>query len=501
MTKHNGRNVRWVIAILLTIVVVFLVLPQGGNLLSLGPTSNILNPGVEGAKSGCYGVIITSGANYNPAWTGLNTMHFVGANERPIASAGISNPSESYYWGPGSGASQFTIQHFAYKYYMFSPTVLTENQLSTEVESNIQLQDFSYQNPTVSALQGTNNPTQGVYLQYWTQNATQNADGTTTYTYATQDILLVPGDFHINVWLVPSQDHANTGSGWEEGSWSNVELWYTIYWYDWLNALAPYVQNNPTPPDIPANATNRQTLFNYRGGVPISAWIQNYYMPIQTSSGTTYDLLKVSTSDKNTLAGVQLPSDVLQNLQSMVQNGMTPSLGGRYLDLYTQPSDTFQYVNLNPSNPVSTGVSRVPDAQTQLPQEYFKIGVLGLGTNTVAHGLLGTGPYTVYYPEVSYLVRVVMGVYGQHTYVWTVGTATQSGYNSNSTSGFVNRTIESTTGGSGINWPWAGLNFNWGDLFSPLNFEIIGILVVIVVIIVTVANPGLWVTLAQRKKK
>lgn len=515
--KNISKNKKLVVLLLIGILVFFLGSTATGSI-----HLNIVNPGFEGAKVNCYGVVIKS-SGATTGWSGLNSIHFVGDNEIPIASAGILKPSESYYWGPSSGASQFTIQHFAYKYYTYSPTVLTEHQLSTEVESNIQLQDFNYQNSTPLAIPETNDPTLADYIQYWhlsansaiTSSNSTNSTGyitttitnSTTYTLTKQNILLVPGNFHLDVWLVPSQDNSNTGSGWEEGTFSNLELWYTLYWYDWLNSLGPVIGKDPDPPTIPDGAINRESLFKVRGGVPISAWIQNYYMPITTDSGQSYDLLKVQTSDKLTLAGSQLPADVLSSLKAMVQNGMTPSLGGRYLDLYTEPSDQFGYVNLQPSNisaaALANADSPVPDSQTQLPNQYFKIGVQGLGTVTVAHGIFGAGPYTVYYPEVSYLIRVIMAVYGTHTYVWTVKTATEQGYNTVTTlpngtqvvtSGWENRTIQATTGGGGLVWP----TFDLGSFLSPANLEFLLILGAIVLLAVTVFNPGVWANILNR---
>jgi hypothetical protein len=371
-------------------------------------------------------------------------------------------------------------------------TTIQENQIATEIETDIQLQDFNYQNSTaLPTLQNTTNPTQAVYLQYWHTSQTTNPNGSITYTVTKQDVLLVPGDFHLTIWIPPSKDHNNEVSGWEEGTWSNLELWYTLYWYDWLNALAPYVQSDPNPPAIPANATNRQALFSYRGGVPISAWIQGYYAPIQTDTGQIWDMLsaqqaKSGLGSTKTYAGAQLPADVYQTFVGEMKNGLTPSLTGRYIDLYTEPSDQFQYVDLAPSNPTSAAISAIPDAQTQLPQEYFKIGVLGLGTiPKVSGGLLGTGvgaTYTVYYPAVNYLIRVIMGVYGQHTYVWTTSTAQQVGY-----PGWQNRTVTIAVT-PGIVLP----SFSWPQLFSPLNLEFLGVFLIAALVIVTIFNPGIW---------
>lgn len=111
---------------------------------------------------------------------------------------------------------------------------------------------------------------------------------------------------------------------------------------------------------------------------------------------------------------------------------MMPGLVGRQVVLYTQPSDQYQLPLYNlPSGPIDNnstvqGLLNSPDFQTILPAEYFKIGVQSLGTDTEGDWWNG---WTVYYPTVNYLLRFIFGVYGTHTYVWTVQTAIQQGYN------------------------------------------------------------------------
>jgi len=479
-------------------------------------TSNIVNPGFEGAKCNAYGVVIqssgVSSTNYVPPWTGLDTVHFVGNNENPIASAGVPQfIGESYTWGSGTGASQMTIKHLR-----TNGISGVENQITTDVESNIQLEDFNAQGSLPLQIPGTSNVTQSDYIQYWHLSTTTDASGNTVYTLTKQDILLVPGDFHIDISIVASNENAGTGSGWQEGSFGNIEFWYMLSWYDWLNSLGPFVSNDPTQnspemPMIPANATNRNSLFSLRGGVPISAWIQNYYMPVKTDTGTIYDLLNVQagnsgSTDKITLAGTQLPASVLSSLKSMVEKGLSPSLKGHYIDLCTQPSDTFTYVAFQPDNVSAAALANanipVPDSETELPYEYFKIGVTGLGTYVWDHGWFATPRYTVYYPTASYLIRVIMAVYGTHTYVWTVNMATQQGYNyPNGTSGWTDRTVQATTGGgiSGPGWSWPSIS--WPDIFSPLNLELFAIAAIVIIALVTIFNPGVWSAIFGNRKQ
>jgi hypothetical protein len=226
--------------------------------------------------------------------------------------------------------------------------------------------------------------------------------------------------------------------------------------------------------------------------LPISAWIQGYYALIPTPTGSVYDILQgyVAKSGQKSAqleAGSQLPNDVYQTFLSTVESGLMPSLTGRYVQLYTQPSDQFQYPNLiNSSDSLSSANTLAPDTQTQLPQEYFKIGVAGF--QTISHpsgGLLGIGQtYTVYYPAVNYLIRTIWAVYGLHTYVWTTQTAKQLGY-----PGWENRTSGVTiTPGINLNLP----SFGWPQLFSPLNLEFLAVFLIAALVIVTIFNPGIW---------
>jgi hypothetical protein len=83
-----------------------------------------------------------------------------------------------------------------------------------------------------------------------------------------------------------------------------------------------------------------------------------------------------------------------------------------------------------------------------------------------------------------------MGVYGQHTYVWTTSTAQQVGY-----SGWQNRTVAVTVS-PGIVLP----TFNLGTFFSPLNLEFLVVLIIAAVVIVTIFNPGIWASILNRSK-
>lgn len=485
--ENAGKWVQKYAKVLLIVAILTLFIGTGSGLIPL-ETSNYMNPGFEGAKVNTYGVnVLYQGTG----WNGTNTLHIIGNEQNGIPLA--QGPGQSIGWASSSYASQ-TLQRILYD---GSPVVT--GQLATEVESNPILQNFNFNNSSPLAIPGTGDPTLADYIQYWQISNTTTITGN-TFTLTKQDFLLVPADFHLTVWIPTGKD-STTGSGWQESGWANMEFWYAIYWYDWLNSLGQVIQNDPNPPQVPTGAVNYNSLFTLRGGFPIAAWIQSYQIPFQTGNGQILDALTVKTSDNpdQQIASLSLDANTLHNVIASVS--LDPDLQGRTLPLYTQPSDIYtpistMYSPSFQSNLTQFGITAAPNANTQPPLQYFKITVTAMSTYTKADGWFGTGPYHVYYPAANYLIRLIMGVYGTHTYVWTVQTATQQGYISpNGTFGWVDRTVQTVTGGSGISF-----NFDWGSLFSPLNFEFFAILAVIVVLAVTVFNPGVWANIFHKQK-
>jgi hypothetical protein len=472
--------------------------PIGASLVGLGT----VNPGFPGAQAACYGVNFK---DFGTDWTGTNKLHAISDAETTLASQGNNRIS----WGAGTGPTAMTCV-LDYPYTLAQQ--MAQRQIATEIQGQIPLASFNYQNSTPLTLSSVPNWDQGEILQYWNVQPTSQVNqtlsngtilNTVTYTETSQSLLLIPGNFYLDLYIPPSQYNPGTDSGWQEGTWSQVDFWYVLYWYEWLNAYGPVLKSSETPPQIPANALNRQEQFNLRGGFPIAGWIQGYQIPFQTQSGTIYDAVTATPASGGSTQA-PIPASTKNNIMAQVQ--LSPSLTGRQVVLYTQPGDSYSLPLWTlPSGSIDNasefasaqGLSQSPDFQTVLPSEYFKIGVQTLGT--VPEGNFFTG-YTIYYPSVQYLMRFIFGVYGVHTFVWDVQTASNLGYNATPNylvppAQWETRTVISAT--------TPGLFTGLLDWFAnPLNaLQFYFVLIIIVILVVTVLNPGMWAAILHNKKE
>jgi len=461
----------------------------------------IVNPGFPGAYANCYGVNFK---DFGTDWKGTNTIHALQNAETSLTNHSAFAASDNVYWGAGSGPGSMTLVH---DYNYIGLEAGGEQQLATEVQSNIPLASFNYQNSTPLGLTNVATWDQGEVLQYWNVQASTPVNSTlsngtiissVTYTATSQSLLLIPGNFYLSVYIPSSRHQSGTGSGWQEGTWNQIDFWYVLYWYEWLNAFGPVLQANEAPPNIPANALNRQDQFNLRGGYPITGWIQGYTVPYQTSSGTVYDAVSATPTSGSSTQN-PIPASTRQNIMAQIQ--LSPSLSGRQVQLYTQPGDQYQLPTYTlPSGPIDAnaqGLLNSPDFQTILPAEYFKIGVQTMGTYTEGNVLSG---YTVYYPTVDYLLRFIFGVYGVHTFVWTVQTALSLGYNATSNyqappAQWQNRTIITASTAGFL----SGLTSWFSNPLNALQFYVI--IIVIALLLVTVFNPGVWSSILNRRKE
>jgi hypothetical protein len=501
--EHMGTWIQKHAKYLIIIAFVFLLVETPLGMSILG----IVNPGFPGAESACYGVNFK---DFGSDWQGTNTIHVLSNAETELAShvSTTSGYSDNVYWGAGNGPESMTVVHDFHDNLLGG---IKENQIATEVQTNIPLASFNYQNSTPLVFSNVSTWDQGEILQYWNTQASTPTNQTlsngtrvssVTYTATSQSLLLIPGNFYLSIYLPASNNNPGTASGWQEGTWNQVDFWYAIYWYEWLNAYGPILQANEASPNIPANALNRQEQFNLRGGFPIQGWIQNYQIPMTTKNGQVYDLYQFDTrgsAGDNTLASSQLPTKIAQNILALVQPA--PSLNGRSITLYTQPGDQYQLPTYTlPSGPIDAqaqGLLQSPDWQTTLPTEYFKIGIQTLGT--YPDNDFWTGAWTVYYPTVDYLLRFIFGVYGIHTFVWTVQTALALGYNGTGNyqappAQWENRTVITAN----TQTPLSSLADLFANPFFALQFYFI--VIVIFLLIVTVLNPGVWSVVFQRRK-
>lgn len=156
----------------------------------------IVNPGFPGAIASCYGVNFK---DFGSDWTGINTIHAVNDSESTLVSHSGLASSDRVYWGAGSGPGAMTIVHDSTA---LGTLAGKENQIATEIQSNIPLAAFNYQNSTPLTLTNVAAWDQGEVLQYWNVQASTPINQTltngtiissVTYTATSQSLLLIPG--------------------------------------------------------------------------------------------------------------------------------------------------------------------------------------------------------------------------------------------------------------------------------------------------------------------
>ena len=412
------------------------ILAFATSLGGLGIT-NVFNPGPEGA------LVTGVGVNFKyPGTNGVTGMYtYTGgqSNSGKFTSAGGTTMA----WGDNNGPTEIHIlQSQSVSPWnannlqkLVGTKVTQQNQLQSDIESNIQLEsDWNILNSTPDTVGG--NASNAVLVSYQHINSAKtNADGSVTYSVTDQNILLVQGNFQIDVQIPPAKTDANTASGWQEGTWANMELWYSLSWYQWINSLGGTVNSAlSSDPLAPSTRNNSTYTFNSAsgliqgGGFPLSAWVQQITFPYSTSSGTGVNLFNLKTSTGLTATPQQLglSGSTLTNLIASAQT--TPGTVGQYIPLFTQPNDNYQMPTDQPTAAQITAYAQanVPNGQTQTPTQYFRLGITNFGTVAVSNGWYQG--FTVYYPVVDYLIHTTYAVYGSHTYVWTTQTAQQQNY-------------------------------------------------------------------------
>jgi hypothetical protein len=476
--------------------------PIGMNLLS---DVGVVNPGFPGAYCATYGVDFH---DFGGSWTGINTVWQAGnpSNPKDILSHSALGAGDQVYFGDCSPTSLTVVHDYS------SGALATEQQLETDVQSPIPLASYNYQ--TASPLNISQNIAtwdQGEELSFWnptgieSNTTTTLANGTkinsVTYTGEVQNLLLIPGNFWIDINIPSSRSHAGTDSGWQEGTWTNLDFWYELYWYNWLEAYSPLLQQNAGSPPASVTAYNARALqFNNVGGFPIQGWIQQYESLMGGQDISSIEQCSGSSSLNVSATGVSLST--LQNILGSIS--LAPQYNGQSIPLYTKAGDSYVLPDayMLPQTPTSNldlqaeGLLHSPDYQTGLPAEFFKIHINSIGTYTDG-AFYST--WTVYYPAVSYLCRFIFAVYGAQPFVWTVNTAIGLGYNATANyqvppAQWTNKQVVTVTQagiGSGLSWfsnPW-----NLAQLWM--------IIAMIVVLIIVVTNPGVINKLLGRKGK
>lgn len=501
--KYISKHAKLIIVGLIAYLLI--VTPIGLNLLS---DVGVVNPGFPGAYCATYGV------NFEgfQGWTGTNEVHVAGNGVHTILSHSTAiNGNDVVYWGDCSSTSLTIVHDFNAP--PLSGISSTEQELETDVQSPIPLASYNYQTATpLNISQNIATWDQGEELSFWNPTGIQSNTTTTlangtrinsvTYTGEVENLLLIPGNFWIDISIPSSRSNAGTGSGWQEGSWTNLDLWFELYWYNWLSVYSMTLkQNAGSPPSSVMDQNARAEQFNSVGGFPIQGWIQQYESLMNGQDISSIEQCKGSSSINVSATGVSLST--LQNIEGSIS--LAPQYNGQSIPLYTKASDSYvlptaYMLNGEPSGSLdlqAQGLLQSPDYQTVLPAEFFKIHINSIGTYT--DGDVWSG-WTVYYPAVSYLVRFIFAVYGSQPFVWTVNTALSLGYNATANyqvppAQWTNKEIVTVTQagiGTGLD-AWLSNPWNLAQLWM--------IIAMVIVLIIVVTNPGVINKILGRKGK
>jgi hypothetical protein len=123
---------------------------------------------------------------------------------------------------------------------------------------------------------------------------------------------------------------------------------------------------------------------------------------------------------------------------------------------------------------------------------YFPITLINYGALKREGGWWVTYWHKEYYPTSYLRVRALYAIYGEWVYAWTQEEAEKQGYQWENRSSII----------SGSQSWWDKFLGGLGSWFTnPLTqFWLIFVIIAAVIIVVTVANPGIWSILLSRKK-
>jgi hypothetical protein len=244
-----------------------------------------------------------------------------------------------------------------------------------------------------------------------------------------ESFLVVPAEFWVGFYLVPSQTNAGTGSGWREGEYSDIVVWFMLDWTLWDNAYKDGWLDDPKinvfTTEHGGQVINSQRQWEYRGGFPITGWIQGWEKAGWTSNGT-YNESPVwfdTRSKESKIYTIEELADLKDILMAKVE--FAPSLVGQFLSLYNEPSAKFDYeaqlyegssfpTETNPQ--AVTDYVKTPDSRMKKTM-YFPINIRNFGTYADPTGW-PTG-WRIFYPSCYFRMRMLYGVYGNFTYLWT----------------------------------------------------------------------------------
>jgi hypothetical protein len=402
----------------------------------------VINPGFEGAKCYFYGSYFPS-ASWS-GYVGTDTLHKYQDAEAYLikytGSEGLGTRINTVPWTtlatPNDAGMGFESR---LKYALGGQDeVKCMPDLGVHVESNIQLQDINRQGDPLGW--NDTNPMDAQRIEYWSKTAVKEETAGKVlyhYTLTKESFIVAPAEFWVGFYLVPSQTDANTGSGWREGEYNNIVVWFMLDWTVWDNAYKdPWLDDpkiNVFTSEHEGQNINEQRQWTYRGGFPITGWIQGWekggWQKMAWEEGAVSNSNAESPSwlqTRGTENVIYTPEE-LADLKDilMAKCSFAPSLIGQFISLYNEPSASFDYEpqlyegSTFPTDTVTDYV-KTPDSRMKKTM-YFPINILNFGTyaDPTSHvGPIVTG-WRIFYPSCYFRIRTLYGVYGKFTYLWT----------------------------------------------------------------------------------
>jgi hypothetical protein len=389
-------------------------------IVAFGLPYGTINVGFEGPKCFFYG------ANFR--WSqyqgvGGFQLHKYQDAEDPIA--GIKGPGGAIgdwtYWGAVATPNDLSIGRRS----AMAITAKEWPQLGVQVESNLKFEDINRQGDPLGW--NITDPMSGRRIEYWNKQLVKMSETNTTvtyqYNYTKESFILAPVEFVVGFYLIPSQtDTGGTWSHWREGEWQNVVTWFMLDFNIWDNAYKDGWLDDPREnmftTTFNGTVMNQQRLYDYRGGFPIAGWIQGWQKAGFTSNfGQAYSDTWFDTRGKESLRYTDNELGSLKDIL-LAKVMFSPSLVGEFLSLYDSPDSSFSY-QLSPSDITNvkedTKLVKSPSSTMQKTM-YFPINVQNFGTYT--EGNVWNG-FKIYYPSAYFRIRMIYGVYGTFTYLWT----------------------------------------------------------------------------------
>jgi len=349
---------------------------------------------------------------------------------------------------------------------------------ATQNQDGITLQ-VRIQKPTVDEVNRHGDPLgrSPTEIQWYSYETSKTETGN-QITWKHYECYVVPVDFVIEMSIRPD-------SGCKWGAFKEFFQWYVLDTVVWLNAFSEPYGELPKNEEEPEGVT--VTAYNYRGAFPIWAWIG------------TWDPFVVEDENGEKWKSSEIPWD---DLDEYLQ--VWPSFKGTEITLYKEPGWIYdrlfaEDIVKDPATlqkALGGQISGLPDPRFALTV-YFPIELVKFGA------LKQWGGYWIwywekfYYPTAYLRIRCLYALWGEWIYLWTKQEAEEQGYE------WENRT--STIKYSPSIWDqfWGGLSDALGNWWSnPFNtLWLFFILIVAVVIVVSIFNPGVWAILLHKLSK